>query len=243
VIASGSLWTGRNGDKWYVCLVDFWTCSSYRTFRRVEVRDTASPEEGATMALIDLHPAVERLISLTERLTTADQRLPTPCPNYPISGLITHLHGMAIEFTAAAQKTASPHPTSPPPANVELGELAIRLRRLADAWAEPDAWEREAAVAGMVLPASLVGRTALGEVVLHGWDVAKASDQTFDIPDAELAVLEETIRTFRDGRDGELPGLFAAIVVTSPGASRTDRVLGLAGRDPNWTPSTMKEWI
>ena len=44
-----------------------------------------------------------------------------------------------------------------------------------------------------------------------------------------------TVRQFRDGNDGEIPGLFGPVVPVPPDRPGLDRLLGLTGRDPDWT--------
>jgi hypothetical protein len=61
---------------------------------------------------------------------------------------------------------------------------------------------------------------ALDELVVHGWDVARASGQPFDCDPAALEACLEFV------------------VAISPPEQRTggDRLIGLTGRDPTWTP-------
>ncbi len=187
------------------------------------------------MTRVDLQPAVDRIIEITGALPAGDSR-PTPCADWPVAELLAHLRGLAIEFRAAAEK-AEPEGASDEGTPQDTDDLDERLREMATAWLPADAWEGTTRVAGMDLSGELTGRVALGELVLHGWDLARATHQPYSITDVESDVLERTCRELRRGNDGEIPGLFGPVVALSPGAEPFERVLALSGRDPNWEPA------
>ena len=71
--------------------------------------------------------------------------------------------------------------------------MPARLRELVEAWRDPSAWEGETEAGGAAAPAAQMGVVALDEIVLHGWDLAKATGQTFRVdPASAAAVLEFT---------------------------------------------------
>jgi len=75
------------------------------------------------------------------------------------------------------------------------------------------------------------------ELVVHGWDIARATGQPFDCGAATLDEVESTVRQVRDGHDGDIPGLFGPVVPVAGDAPALERVLGLTGRDPAWSPT------
>lgn len=89
---------------------------------------------------------------------------------------------------------------------------------------------------GQVLPGAMAGRIALDELVVHGWDIARATGQPFDCDVATLGEVESTVTKVRDGNDGDVPGLFGPVVPVDDTAPALARVLGLTGLDPAWTP-------
>ena len=89
---------------------------------------------------------------------------------------------------------------------------------------------------GQDLPGAMAGRIALDELVVHGWDIARAIGQPFDCDVATLGEVESTVTNVRDGNDGDVPGLFGPVVPVAATAPALARVLGLTGRDPAWTP-------
>jgi uncharacterized protein (TIGR03086 family) len=72
----------------------------------------------------------------------------------------------------------------------------------------------------------------------HGWDLAKATGQDATMDPQEIGLLWSTLtqqpRLWEWQREN---GWYATPVRVPENASLQDRVLGLLGRDPTWTPS------
>jgi len=115
--------------------------------------------------------------------------------------------------------------------------LPGQLDALAHAWSEPSAWQGLTEVGGNTLPGEVTGLVALDEVVLHGWDLARATGQDFRCdPASAEAVLGFTERTAKPDQAASRTGLFGPAVPVAEDAATFDRALGFAGRDPAWTP-------
>jgi len=106
-------------------------------------------------------------------------------------------------------------------------------RGLADDWSDPAAWEGMTAAGGVDLPGDVAGIVGLDELVIHGWDLAKATGQPagYDGPG-----LEEVFRLVTEFRGGGIEGLFGPEVPVPDDAPVLDRILGVSGRDPGWQP-------
>jgi uncharacterized protein (TIGR03086 family) len=90
---------------------------------------------------------------------------------------------------------------------------------------------------GVDLPGEVAGLVALDELVIHGWDVAKASGQPYEVDDASLEGTWSFVSQFSGpGHDEERQGLFGPEVDVPADAPRFDRLLGMTGRDPDWSP-------
>jgi uncharacterized protein (TIGR03086 family) len=77
---------------------------------------------------------------------------------------------------------------------------------------------------------------ALDEIVLHGWDLARGTDQTFTCdPASAEAVLAFASDTAKPETAAMREGLFGPVVEVADDAPTFDRALGFAGRDPGWT--------
>ena len=191
----------------------------------------------------DLHAAADRMARLLEAVPDAAMEAPTPCPGLSLGALIDHVGGFVKVFAASAGKEVgerTAQPSDPRADNLEPGwrvRMTADLSALADAWDAHEAWEGMTQAGGQDLPGSLAGRIALDELVVHGWDIARATGQPFDCDAATLGVVESTVEQVRGGNDGEVPGLFGPVVATADDAGALERVLGLTGRDPGWSPA------
>jgi uncharacterized protein (TIGR03086 family) len=177
----------------------------------------------------------------TVRAIRADQLdAPTPCSKYDVHALINHLLFWGPSLEGAARK----EPVAPPAAseqdvNLAAGAWADKIEaqidRLVTAWSEPDAWEGTTQMGGpTAMPASMIGGMVLGELVVHGWDLARATGQEPRWDDGVLKFLYcEVEQTAEQGRK---MGVYGDQVHVPATASVLDQTLGLAGRDPNWAP-------
>ena len=139
----------------------------------------------------------------------------TPCPDWDLHALLNH----TILWTAfSAERRARDEPLP--------DDLMSR-----DFVAEPGF----AAAYAAQLDSADVGALLLAEMVLHGWDVARASGDDYAVPSnvvtAARAAVDANAELFRK-YDG-----FADPVPVPESASAFDRLLAASGRDPAWAPS------
>jgi len=188
----------------------------------------------------NLQPATKRLDALVRGTPTRLLDDPTPC-DIGVGALLDHIGTLAAAFAAAARKDPS-QVTGPPPAPdaSHLGAdwretIPAALDELASAWDDPTAWTGMTRVGGMDMPGEAAGIVALDEVVLHGWDLARATDQPYEIEDESLQPLLGFLNHMAEpDMVAAREGLFGPVVPVAEDAPLLDRVLGLAGRDPAW---------
>jgi uncharacterized protein (TIGR03086 family) len=73
--------------------------------------------------------------------------------------------------------------------------------------------------------------------VIHGWDVARASGQPYDCDPELLNAVHGFVPQFAGPeQEPARKGLFGPVVAVPDDAPLLDRVIGLAGRDPAWSP-------
>ena len=112
-------------------------------------------------------------------------------------------------------------------------ELPRRLEAMVTAWRDPAAWQGSTLAGGVTLPADVMGVVALDELVVHGWDLARATGQPFDCDPGSAEAIIGWLSAFPDEvRDGEV---FGPTVTVPQDASSLDRAVALSGRDPAWT--------
>ena len=163
---------------------------------------------------------------------------PTPCDDWDLRTLVNHVilwtaysaerraHGESVaEDLMSKDFTADPGFAQ---------DYAAQIGRAVEAWSDPAAWERELGVMGSGTPAADVAAMLIAEMVLHGWDIARATGQEFACDEAVaanvLATVEAQGELFRQYQG------FAVIVPVEEGATVLDRALSLSGRDPQWKP-------
>jgi len=159
---------------------------------------------------------------------------PTPCTEWDVRTLVNHI----ILWTAySAEQRAHGGSVSEDLMNKDFAadpdfaaDYAAQVDKALAAWSDPAAWERELGVMGSATPAADVAALLIAELVLHGWDLAKATGQEYRGDDAVAAVVLRTVE-----QQGELfrqyKG-FAEAVALPDGAPVFDRALALSGRDP-----------
>ena len=164
----------------------------------------------------------------------------TPCPDYSLGDLLDHVGGFALAFTAGAHKdteAAAAQASSGQAARLEAGwrdRIARDVNALGEAWHDPAAWSGVTTV-GVELPAEVAGLFALDELVVHGWDVARASRQPYDCDEASLQALHGLVTQLADPQVApNRSGLFGPVVEVAADQPLLDRVIGLTGRNPAW---------
>jgi uncharacterized protein (TIGR03086 family) len=191
-----------------------------------------------TASTADLEPAARALRGLLPGVTDDNLADPTPCAGWTVGDLLDHLLGLTVAFRMAAAKEPDPAPDGPaePSAtNLPAGwreDLPERLDALVAAWRDPAAWSGETSVGGATLPGAIMGVVALNELTLHGWDLARSTDQPFD-PDPRTVEAVHGLVSHQASDDGT-PGLFGPQLRPDPAAPLFDQVLALSGRDPGW---------
>lgn len=189
--------------------------------------------------LIDLVPTTRHVAAVATAVTDDQLTAPTPCLGWTVADLIGHLDGLSLAFTGAASKAPDPVPDGPTIDGSVLDpawrdQLEKRLIALGEAWRDPAAWAGRVAVGGLEMPADEAALVALDEVVVHGWDLARATGQSYPTDPAALAPVYGFVQAMSEpGVDRG--GLFGPVVAVSDDASLIERIVGLAGRDPAWT--------
>jgi uncharacterized protein (TIGR03086 family) len=188
--------------------------------------------------MIDFSPACQRTSELLTNVTDADLAAPTPCADFSVGDVVHHLGGLALAFAAAARKDRGPLTGTPP--SVDAAQLdsdwrtsyPARLTELAQAWAEPGAWEGMTRIASMDMPGEAVGLVGLTEVVIHGWDLARATGQSYHVNPEIAEAVFANVAEF--AAQGPVEGLFGPAVPVADDAPVLDRILAMSGRNPGW---------
>lgn len=196
---------------------------------------------------VDLGPAAADLKGVLAALEPDMLQRDTPCAEFTVADLLNHCLAAVQTLADAAEHAVS---TTRPDAGEEDGgdendedvtarELCVEVDRLATAWSDPALAGVDSTTAGgMTMPVAFHHMIAVQELVLHAWDLAKATglDHTPD-PEA-LEALHEFLTEVADHAPRDGSGPFGPAVQVDDNATTLDRVLGLSGRDPHWQPSS-----
>lgn len=162
--------------------------------------------------------------------------LPTPCTEWSVRDLVGHLVAGNDGFASALRGQAAPvsaHASSP-------GELLSAYRRsarvLLDAFGEPGALEREVTVPFGTVPGSVALHLRMTELLVHGWDLARATGLNVAFPDdlaeQELAFTRAALADVPPGRRQ-----FAPPEPVADDAPAIDRLAACLGRRVTSSPS------
>jgi uncharacterized protein (TIGR03086 family) len=192
------------------------------------------------MDMIDMTSACLRTAKLLDGVRDGQLDGRTPCEKLSLGEVVAHVGGLAAAFAAGARKDFGELTDTPPGDGGYRLDVDWRTRyplalaALAEAWQDASAWEGMTRVGGVDMPGDIAGAVALGEVVIHGWDIARATGQNYEVDDDVADAVYAQVASF--AADGPVEGLFGPAVAVPEDAAVFERALGLSGRDPGWRP-------
>jgi uncharacterized protein (TIGR03086 family) len=173
--------------------------------------------------LLDLYKSVSTWTASKVAGATDLLDAPTPCDDWDVRTLLNHMLDTQQYFQAVAlERDASP--PSPIPPDV-LGDDPVADIRQAQAKTvaafEPD---------GVIDKTGTSLGIAFSDQLLHGWDLATATQQDATMPDG----LPEAAYGLIHGAftDEQRKGVFKPEIDPGPGASAQAKLLAYTGRDP-----------
>lgn len=174
------------------------------------------------------------LLDLYERASTwtaskvagATEKLdaPTPCDEWDVTTLLNHMLDTQRYFagTARGEDVSPPSPNPPDDLIGDDPDAAFDAARddVASAYGAPGVIEKTGPSLGI----------AFSDLLLHGWDLARATGQDATMP----AGLPEAAFEMIHGRftDDQRKGIFKAEVPVPADAPAQDKLLAYTGRDP-----------
>jgi uncharacterized protein (TIGR03086 family) len=166
--------------------------------------------------------------------TALDQA--TPCPGWDLRTLLNHTilwTAYSAERRAHGESVAEDLMSKDFTADPDFAhDYETQVEKAVQAWSEPGAWEGDRNVMGSAMPAADIAAMLIMEMVLHGWDIAKATGQDYHCDEDLAHALLDTVQAQGD-MFRQYQG-FAAVVPVPADASTFDRALSLSGRDPDW---------
>lgn len=169
-----------------------------------------------------------------------DLSRPTPCSEWDVQALLSHLVGGNIMYALGTQGVVAsaddlhgdllkPDPTT---------AYQLSADRALAGWRSADLDGTVTLTYG-TMPASFSIRTHLMDHLLHGWDLAVATGQSRDAPGHLVALVEKIV----DELPHEItdnPKVFATARSTPVGASRFDQLAARCGRSISVGTSSLR---
>lgn len=149
---------------------------------------------------------------------------PTACADFTVRGVLEHMIGGARTFAAAFRGL---EPRQPDTSDVLEG-FGPALTGLAEAMHSPGALERTIHAPFGDVPGDSFARFVVLDGLVHGWDLATATGQSYEPPDGLVAEVvafgRQAVEPLRDGTT------FGAAIEPPPSATPIERLAAFTGR-------------
>ena len=156
---------------------------------------------------------------------------PTPCEEWDVRALANHLVGITWMFTLANQgQQASEGDGDLLGTDPAAAMAAARDANLAS-WRAPGAFDGDRSYPFGAFPAPAAALVNLEELVVHTWDLSKATGQDPAIDPAIAGLVFDFCRSIPLD-DYRAHGAFGPAVPVPATAPATDRLVALLGREP-----------
>jgi uncharacterized protein (TIGR03086 family) len=176
---------------------------------------------------------------VVDRITEAQLDLPTPCAPWTVRELLSHMVSQHLRFGAVAR--GEDPELACPLDKAELGQdPAATFREASASVTESFAAGADDSVTllpeiGRPVPLGVLISFHTFDFVVHGWDLAVSIGARY-APPARLSSLAYEVGELIPDASRTPGGSFAPVVEVGSDADELARLLGLAGRDPEWTP-------
>jgi len=182
--------------------------------------------------MIDLTPACDTMLDVLSRINADQLVLPTPCTEFTVLDVIDHLDGVAVGSAALARGEVPPEAGDPRSTDAPdwRDSVAKHVWAVGEGWRDPAAWRGSTVAAGVELTNEQWAKITLTELVVHGWDLAKATGQPFDLAEPTLRACYEHVAEFVP--NAPVAGLWGPPVQVPGDAPLLDRLVAITGRNP-----------
>lgn len=157
---------------------------------------------------------------------------PTPCGDWTVEQLMNHLIGTMEYFAARGAGKASGPPKPAPPSTYEetVEHLEDAATATAQAWGRPGALEQTIDTGAGTMPGSAMAMLVASEILTHGWDLARATEQRMPADDVDV---DQVLAGMQKGLKPEARGdSFGPEVQPAQNAQPIDRLAAFLGRKP-----------
>lgn len=175
--------------------------------------------------------AVESTRSVLEHVSADQLERQTPCASWKVEDLINHIVGSQHFFLAGLKGEAPTGADSDYASGDYVAAFDEASGQAAEAFGEEGVMERTYKLPFGDMPGSAMMGLAALDTFQHGWDLAKATDQSTDLaPELAAALLEQSKMAIQDSFRGPEGAPFGPEQQAPAGASNADQLAAFLGR-------------
>jgi len=172
-----------------------------------------------------LDEIVPLLTGLVTSLDEAQLDAATPCDKFAVRDVLDHMIGGATMFAAAFRGAAASGDTP----TADAAAFTAALADLQQAVNSPGALERTVAAPFGDVPGDVFARFVVLDGLVHGWDIATATGQSYDPPAPVVAAVQAFAQEANAPSMREA-GMFAPVAAAPAGATPIEQLVAFTGR-------------
>lgn len=185
--------------------------------------------------------AVRVSVDLAGHARSADLARPTPCADWTLHGLLSHMAAQHHGFAAAAAGDGDPARWRPRRLGKDpVADYRASAEAVLAAFSAQGVLDRRFTLpefsTGPVFPARQAISFHFIDYLVHSWDVAKTLGLDVDFPPDLLDAALPVARAAPGGQARLAPGAAFAPAMAWPGGSPVDQIVAILGRFPGWKP-------
>ncbi len=194
-----------------------------------------------TARILSLDARVVRVtIDAVSQVAPPDLGRPTPCGDWTLGDLLSHMIAQHYGFAAAAAgEGADLARWQQRPVAAPVAEYRAAAEQVLASFAADGVLDRELALpeisTAQPFPAAQAISFHFVDYVVHGWDVARSIGVDYRLEPDLLAAALPVARAVPDGEQRSAPGAaFAPALAVREDMDALDQILAMLGRRPSW---------
>ena len=174
---------------------------------------------------------IPRLREVGAKIDASQLNGPTSCKDFTVAGVLGHMTGLASAFAPMFRGEEPPSDDDSSDDSTEMARFDIAMAALLDAVQSPGALDRTIQTPGGEMPGAVFARLVAFDGLVHGWDLATATGQPWNLSDELVAEVDGFARQAItiEMRTGDA---FAAEQQPAKNATPVERLAAFSGRLP-----------
>ena len=141
-----------------------------------------------------LSTIIPMLKGVADRIREDQLAAATPCADFDVSGVLGHMTGLASGFAPMFRGEEPSQDSSPPSDTSATNQFNHALDDLLAAVTSPGALERTIQTPGGPMPGAVFARLVAFDGLVHGWDLATATQQDWQPPEQLVSEVDTFAR-------------------------------------------------